>query len=229
MTTPHDNLAAALAAHRIELPPPQVELLDRYARLLWEWNGKLNLTRHTDYEKFAGRDVADALAFAEFLEPGEKALDVGTGGGLPGIILAVVRPDLRLWLCEPVGKKARAVADMIDQLALNVPVLQGRAQDLLGPAQFNTLVIRAVARLSELLAWFAPHWSEFDRLLAIKGPAWADERGDARHRGLLHGLALRKLKSYPLPGNESESVVLQVCPKDRLEDEKRCRLRGLGA
>ncbi|MCR4413287.1 MAG: 16S rRNA (guanine(527)-N(7))-methyltransferase RsmG [Thermoguttaceae bacterium] len=225
MSANHETLAAALAAHQIELPEPQVAALERYARLLWEWNEKINLTRHTDFEKFVTRDVVDAMAFSRFLSPGEKVLDVGTGGGLPGVILAILRPDLTIWLSEPVGKKARAVADMIERLGLNVPVVQGRAEDLLGPAQFNTLVVRAVARLWELLQWFRPHWDEFDRLLVLKGPAWIEERGEARHRGLFRDLALRKLWSYPLPGTNSESVLLQICPKDRLGEDKRCRLR----
>ena len=80
--------------------------------------------------------------------------------------------------------------------------------------RFQTLVIRAVARLHRLLAWFRPHWDHFDRMLVLKGPAWIDERGEARHLGLLQGLALRKLASYPLIGTESESVLLQICPKD---------------
>ena len=53
-------------------------------------------------------------------------------------------------------------------------------------------------------------------MLVLKGPAWIDERGEARHLGLLQGLALRKLASYPLIGTESESVLLQICPKDFL-------------
>jgi len=52
--------------------------------------------------------------------------------------------------------------------------------------------------------------------VVLKGPSWVEERGEARHFGLLHDLALRKLTSYPLPGTESESVLLQICPKERL-------------
>src|ERR671919_480947 len=88
-----DTLAAALARHDITLPAEQAALLDRYCRLLWEWNEKLNLTRHTDYEKFVSRDLADSLELAKHLKPGEEVLDVGSGGGVPGIVLAIVRPD----------------------------------------------------------------------------------------------------------------------------------------
>ncbi len=220
-----DTLPAALARHALDLPPGPAEQLDRFCRLLWEWNEKLNLTRHTDYEKFVARDLVDSLAFAEFLGQGEKVLDVGTGGGVPGVVLAVLRPDLRMWLSEPIGKKARAAADIVARLGLSVPVHHGRAEDLVAIQPFNTLAVRAVARLPKLLEWFAPHWARFDRLLVLKGPAWVEERGEARHLGLMDRLALRKLKTYPLPGTESESVLLQICPKERVEGEKGCRMR----
>ena len=213
---PADSLVAALRRHEIELPEPQIARLERYWQLRQEYNARMNLTRHTDYEKFVGRDVVDSLAFAEFLRDGEKVLDIGTGVGVPGIVLAVVRSDLDVTLCESVGKRARAVADIVEQLELDAPVLHGRAEDLLGDYRFDTLVIRAVAKLRKLLEWFSPHWDNFGRLLLLKGPSWLDERGEARHHGLLRGLAIRKLKSYPLPGTESDSVLLHICPKERL-------------
>ena len=222
-----DDLAAVMAEHDIELPAGQTAQLQRYCTLLWEWNAKLNLTRHTDYRKFVARDLVDSLAFAEFLGPGEQILDVGTGGGVPGVVLAVVRPDLSISLAESVGKRARAVADIVDRLGLDVPVYEARAEDLLNEWQGNTLVARAVAKLAKLLRWLRPHWDAFDRLLVVKGPAWMEERGEARHYGLLGNLALRKLAAYPLPGTDSESVLLQICPKKRMLDDRRCRITDL--
>lgn len=216
MNPSRDSLAAALVRHGIELPQAQVALLEQYCGLLWQWNEKINLTRHTDYEKFTTRDLVDSLAFAEFLQRGEKILDVGTGGGVPGIVLAIVRADLKVSLCESVGKKARVAADIVERLGLSLPVFHARAEDLLTGQRYNTLVVRAVARLEKLLQWFKPHWNAFDRLLVLKGPAWVEERGEARHHGLLRNLALRKLSSYPLPGTDSESVLLQICPNERL-------------
>jgi 16S rRNA (guanine527-N7)-methyltransferase len=209
---PDDNLAAALARHHLELPPLQIDRLEQYCRLLWDWNSKINLTRHTDFEKFVTRDLVDSQAFARFLPPGETVLDVGTGGGVPGVVLAILRDDLQVTLSESVGKKARSVADIVEKLGLSTPVHNARAEDLLAGQRFNTLVIRAVARLKKLLEWFKPHWAAMDRILVLKGPSWVEERGEARHFGLMRGLALRKLESYPLPGTESESVLLQISP-----------------
>ncbi len=214
-SSPPDELSGVMARHGIELPQPQVPALERYCRLLWEWNAKLNLTRHTDYEKFVTRDLVDSLAFAEFLESGERILDVGTGGGVPGVVLAIVRADLDVSLCESVGKKARAVGDIVQRLGLDVPVYGTRVEEVLAGQRFDTLVIRAVARLKKLLTWLNPHWDAFDRMLVLKGPSWAEERGEARHYGLLRDLALRKLSSYPIAGTDSQGVLLQIRPKQR--------------
>jgi 16S rRNA (guanine527-N7)-methyltransferase len=210
-----DTLADALARYRIELPEPQIALLSRYCTLVWEWNEKINLTRHTDYEKFVGRDVLDSLAFAEFLGQDEKVLDVGSGGGVPGVVLAIVRPDLSITLSDSVGKKAKVLDDLVERLGLKTRVFHGPAQEALKNKHFDTLTVRAVAPLKKLLEWFKTHWSQFDRLLILKGPAWVEERGEARHFGLLKTLALRKLKSYPLPGTESESVLLAIGPRPK--------------
>lgn len=203
-----------MARRQIELPEAGIALLERYCGLLWEWNEKINLTRHTDYEKFVARDLTDSLAFAEFLKPGEKVLDVGSGGGVPGVVLAIVRPDLKISLVDSVGKKAKALSDIVRRLGLNVPVHNVRAEELLGQEKYDTLVVRAVAPLAKLLRWFRPHWDSFGRLLILKGPAWVEECGQARHLGLLNNLVLSNLKTFPLSGTESESVLLQINPQD---------------
>jgi 16S rRNA (guanine527-N7)-methyltransferase len=212
-----EKLAGVMARRHIELPDAQIALLERYCELLWQWNEKINLTRHTDYEKFVARDLVDSLAFAKFLKPGEKVLDVGSGGGVPGVVLAIVRPDLNVSLVDSVGKKVKVLSDIVRRLGLKIPVHNARAEVLLQQEKYNTLVVRAVAPLAKLLQWFQPHWKSFDRLLVLKGPAWVEERGKARHIGLLKNLALRKLKTFPLPGAESKSVLLMICPPERLE------------
>ena len=119
---PSPTLAEALAKQSIQLPAEQVAMLDRYVRLLWEWNEKINLTRHTDYDKFVTRDLVDTLELSKLIHPKEKLLDVGTGGGVPGLVLAILRPDLKIHLCDSVQKKAKVVAEIADALDLDVEV-----------------------------------------------------------------------------------------------------------
>lgn len=207
---PGDTLVAALGRHRLDLPTAHVEQLDRYCRALWEINAHLNLTRHTTYEKFVARDLVDSLQLAALLERRERVLDVGTGGGVPGLVLAIVRPDLRVTLCDSVGKKARAVESIAAGLGLPVRVFNRPAQQLVAEERFDTLVIRAVARLAKIARWFGPQAERFGRLLVVKGPSWVEERGEARHLGLMKRFELRRVATYPLPGTESESVILEL-------------------
>ena len=221
----NDTLPDALRRHGINLSASKVRRLDEYCKLLWNWNDRLNLTRHTDYEKFVSRDLIDVLALAEFLREGERILDVGTGGGVPGVPLAILRPDLRVELCDSTGKKTLAVSEMTRDLKLKIPVWHAKVETLLTKREknerFTTLVVRAVSRLADLLRMVAPHWSRFERLLLIKGPRWPEERGEARHHNLMSKLALRCLKTYATKAADDtavESVVLQICRKECLDD-----------
>jgi 16S rRNA (guanine527-N7)-methyltransferase len=208
-----DDLAAALATQEIAATAEQLDLLDRYRRLLWSWNERMNLTRHTTLEKFVGRDVVDSHELGKLLEQGERILDVGTGGGVPGIILSILRPDLSVSLCESTQKKARAVEAMVTELGLGVKVFPNRAEEVLEITTFDTLVARALAPLAKVLTWLGPHWEAFDRLLMIKGPAWVEERGQAREAGLMKQLELRNAASYQAPVTGAESVILSIRPK----------------
>jgi 16S rRNA (guanine527-N7)-methyltransferase len=210
---PSESIDSALARHAYELPAEQSAALRDYCEQLWDWNQKLNLTRHTDYEKFVTRDLTDSLQLAACLEAGETVLDVGSGGGVPGVVLAILRPEVRIALSESVGKRAAALQAIVDALGLSVPIHHARAEHLLEELSFDTLVVRAVGPLWKLLKWFQPHWSSIGRLLVVKGPRWVDERGEARHRGLLRELELRRIVTYTTPGTDAENVILKVWPR----------------
>lgn len=210
---PGDTLPAALARHGLALPPEQVELLDRYCRLLWEWNEKINLTRHTDYEKFVSRDLVDSLQLARFLNPGEEVLDVGTGGGVPGVVLAIVRPDLRVSLCDSVAKKIKVVDEIAKALGLEIPTYPFRVDEVLEDTRYDVLVVRAVGPLWKLLTWFKHHWPSMRRLLVIKGPQWQEDVNEVKRRGMVRDLELKAAAHYDMPGTGSQSVIIKIWPK----------------
>ena len=217
--SPSAALSAALAAEAarlgIDVPANSTQRLAAYAASLWRWNERLNLTRHTDVEKFVSRDVGDAVAIAAHLATGERILDVGTGGGVPGVPLAILRPDLRVELAESVAKKARAVAEILREVGVAIPVHEGAAQALVsargaGPNRFDTLVVRAVAPLEKLLRWFEPLAATYGRMLVVKGPRWEEEKAEARHRGLAKRVLVRRIASWPIRGSDNESVLLEI-------------------
>jgi 16S rRNA (guanine527-N7)-methyltransferase len=76
--------------------------------------------------------------------------------------------------------------------------------------RYDSIVARGVGPLVKLCGWLKDEWHKIGRLLAIKGPKWIEERGEARHRGMLQSVQVRRLVSYPMPGTESESVILQI-------------------
>jgi 16S rRNA (guanine527-N7)-methyltransferase len=214
-----DDLAGAIAAEAarldLALPAGAAPRLAAYATSLWAWNERLNLTRHTDVERFVSRDLGDSAAIADHLAHGERVLDVGTGGGVPGVLLAILRPDLRVELCDSVAKKARAVAAIVAEAGLAVPVHAAAAQELVvkrpvGGDRFDTLVVRAVAPLPKLLGWFEPLAGSFGRLLVIKGPRWQEELTEARSQRLGRKVAIRRIASWPLRGTDNESVLLEI-------------------
>ena len=206
-------LSEQLKRSEIQLPAEQVELLDRYRAALWRWNEQLNLTRHTTYEKFVERDVTDSMQLADLLSKGERVLDIGTGGGVPGLVMAICRPDLRVSVCESTQKKARVVQAIVQELGLGVEVYACRAEEVLQLQTFDALVARGVASMAKILRWLAPYWEAFDRLLLIKGQRWIEERGEARHVGLLKSLELRKAATYHSRQWNVESVILSISPQ----------------
>ena len=184
--------------------------LANYCSLAWDWNSKINLTRHTTPELFVQRDLLDSYQLSKLLQPNEEILDLGTGGGVPGILLAILRPDLDVSLCDSVAKKAKVAEDIVKKLKLNVRVHPTSVKTVLEEERYDSIVARGVGPLVKLCGWLKDEWHKIGRLLAIKGPKLIEERGEARHRGMLQSVQLRRLVSYPMPGTESESVILQI-------------------
>lgn len=210
------DFASALQSHAIELEEAAASRLEAYVRLLWRWNEHLNLTRHTSWDLFVSRDLRDCLQLAPLIKSGEEVLDLGSGNGIPGIPLAIMRGDVEVSLAESVAKRAKVLSEIVAELGLPVPVYGARGEDLLEDFRFTTIVARAVGSIAKFCRWMVPHWQSVDRLLLIKGPKWVEERGEARHLGLLKGLELRRVATYPLgDGEDSEGVILQIWPAGR--------------
>lgn len=206
----HDTLALALERHGLTIAPGAIERLEVYCRLLWDWNTKLNLTRHTDYEAFVTRDLIDTLQLAEHIPKNVRVLDIGSGGGVPGIPLAIVRPDLKISLNDSIAKKSAVLQSMVQTMNLRIAVQQDRAESVLTRHHFDVVTARAVAPLNKMFTWLQPCWKAIGQLLLIKGPKWIEERNQCEEEGLLRRLSVEKIAAWLTPGRDSDSVLLRV-------------------
>lgn len=137
-----------------DLTEKQIEQLDRLQDLYTEWNSKINVISRKDMEQFYIRHVLHSLGIAKVMgfQPGTKVLDIGTGGGFPGIPLAILFPDTHFHLVDSIGKKISVVKDIAKQLKLsNVEAQQARAESLV--RKYDFVVSRAVTRMANFYPW----------------------------------------------------------------------------
>ena len=195
------------------LTPAQHELLGRYIDLLLEANRRMNLTRIADRESAEVHHVGDALTLLKFIPAGPLRLaDVGSGGGVPGIPLAIVRPDVRVLLIEATRKKAAFLEQASGQLGLqNVQVIAARAEDAGRMPQLrqtcDVVVARAVGTMDWLAEWCLPLLKTGGKLLAMKGPKAAEELPAAEHAIRLLGGSSPDVHPAGLPGADNHVIV----------------------
>lgn len=122
------------------------------------------------------RHVLNCAVVSELIDADESVVDIGSGAGLPGVALAIARPDLDIVLVEPMGRRVDFLRETVSLLGLeSVSVKRVRAEDFVPAQRFDVAVARAVAKLSQLASWSAPLLRPGGRLLALKGRSVHDE------------------------------------------------------
>ena len=181
------RLEFSLVRASVHVAAAQRHLLARYVALLAQWSRAYNLTAVRDPLAMVDRHVVDSLTARELLL-GPRLLDIGTGAGLPGIVLAIVRPDLRCTLLDSVRKKTRFCAHAAMTLGLrNVEVASERLSAHRPLHRYQTVISRATLSISELVAGSLHLLDGPGRIVAMKGPSPEAEL-DALDRD---GLAVR--------------------------------------
>ncbi len=153
----------------LDLPPPAVEKLLSFLQLLDKWNQAYNLTAVRDPEQMVSRHLLDSLSVLPYLQ-GPSVLDIGSGAGLPGIPLALARPDIEFTLLDSNAKKTRFITQALHELGLkNVAVAQERVEKFHPAEKFDTLIARAFASIPDMLAASRHLCAPHGRILIMKG------------------------------------------------------------
>ncbi|MDR1464044.1 MAG: 16S rRNA (guanine(527)-N(7))-methyltransferase RsmG [Oscillospiraceae bacterium] len=177
-------IRAAAADAGVALNRMAAEQLEHYALRLLRENEKYNLTAITAPEEVLYKHFLDSLLpLAKFPPPeGASLLDVGTGAGFPGLVIAIARPDLRVTLLDSAGKKVRFLAETACELGVPARTLQGRAEELARGelrGRFDLVTARAVAALPVLCEYCLPLVKPGGAFLALKGQQGREELAQA--------------------------------------------------
>lgn len=193
-------LTEGITELQLDLDQKQIEQLLDYLALLFKWNTVYNLTSVRDPMQMVTLHVLDSLAAVPAFKDAKSVLDVGAGGGLPGIVLAIARPGMKVALIDTVHKKTAFLTQVKAELGLsNVTVHTARVEQLQVPHKFDVITSRAFADLSDFVNWSGQLLEEGGQFIALKGVAPADEQ-----ERLPDPWKVSELRPLQVPGLQAE-------------------------
>ena len=186
----------------------------KYAEMLVETNKKFNLTAITEPDDIYIKHFADSISCQEFINPGSRVIDVGTGAGFPGVVLKIARPDIKLTLLDSLNKRLTFLDTVLNDIGLDSELVHSRAEEggknKLYREKFDIAVSRAVARLNVLCEYCLPYVKVGGLFVAMKGPN-ADEELDGAENALkLLGGKVEKVHKFNLPCDEGERTIIVI-------------------
>jgi 16S rRNA (guanine527-N7)-methyltransferase len=162
---------------QLDLSGDKITKLMDYLALLFKWNAVYNLTSLRDPMQMVTHHLLDSLAAVPAFKDAKNVLDVGAGGGLPGMVLAICRPDMKVAMIDTVHKKTAFLTQVKAELGLaNVTVYTKRVEQLEVKQAFDVITSRAFADLSDFVNWSGHLLAEGGQFIALKGVAATDEQ-----------------------------------------------------
>ena len=163
--------------------PDQLSLLSKYAELLGTEGIERGLVGPSEATRIWSRHILNCAALATIIPPLGEILDLGSGAGLPGVVIAILRPQQQVVLLEPLLRRSKWLVEVTEYLELsNTRVVRGRAEDEFSRLATDYVVCRAVARLPQLLAWSRPLLRPNGELIALKGSGVVEEIAEVSAR-----------------------------------------------
>jgi 16S rRNA (guanine527-N7)-methyltransferase len=199
-------LADGVQALRLHLGEAQLAQLMDYLALLAKWNAVYNLTAVRDPAHMVTQHLLDSLAAVPAFAAAKNILDVGAGGGLPGIALAIALPDMHVSMIDTVHKKTAFLTQVKAELRLdNVTVYTGRVEQLRVAEKFDVITSRAFAELNDFVSWSGHLLKEDGRFIALKGVM-----PDKEIARLPAGWKVEKIQRLAVPGLDAERHLIFI-------------------
>ena len=198
----------------ISLPENAFSQFDSYARLLAEYNEKVNLTAITDPDGITVKHFADSLYLLKYVNipVGARVCDVGTGAGFPGVCLKLARPDLRITLFDSVNKKLEFLRFLSKELGFDADIVHIRAEDAgqnqLYREKFDVSTARAVSQLNKLAEYCVPLVKTGGRFLPLKAELGDEERASGIAAAKTLGARLTDEIRYTLPNGDARELLV---------------------
>ncbi len=204
------RLAARAAGYGLRLKAPLLAALDAYARLLVEYNEKVNLTAITDPEGIETKHFLDSLLFAAQPEVEGRLVDVGTGAGFPGIVAKLYKPQLKLTLMEPTGKRVEFLRFVCGELGVEAEFAKERAEEAARKGWregFDVATARGVSAMNKLSEYCLPLVKVGGVFIAMKADAAAETAQAAGAIARLGG-RVGETRRFALPDGSARSLIL---------------------
>lgn len=199
----------------IELTTKQMEKFETYAKLLVEWNEKINLTAITEPDEISEKHFLDSvLPFYMWngVKEGAKIIDVGTGAGFPSCPLKVMKNHIQLTLLDSLNKRINFLSTLSDELNLDAKCVHGRAEEMGNNTEFrekyDISTARAVANLRDLSEYCMPFVKVGGHFVALKGQSGLEEVKDAENAIKILGGVVEKTIEYNLPNGDGRVLVV---------------------
>lgn len=208
------RLRAGAEALQLDLPDASLEKLLDYLALLRKWNAVYNLTAVRDPEQMLTQHLLDCMAALPAFASASHVLDVGSGGGLPGIVIAIwaqhTAPAMRIEMIDTVSKKTAFLTQVKAELGLtNAVVHTGRVEQLRTAEKFDVITSRAFAELSDFIHWSGHLLKEGGRMIALKGQSQQTDR-----ESVPDGWKVLNKQPLQVPGMQAERHLVHVARTD---------------
>ncbi len=209
-----DVLKKHSSDYGIEINQDLAQKLNIYGELLKEWNDKINLTAIKDDEGIAVKHFLDCLLVSKVADfkNGMSVIDVGTGAGFPGLVIAAAYPDVNVTLLDSTGKKLKAVENMAEEMGVkNVKIVHSRAEEVGKNSEFrgkyDFATARAVAELRVLLEYTLPFVKVGGSFLSLKGATAKEEIDGAGNSLKTLGGKIDSINDFILPGGDKRAII----------------------